>query len=103
MTQKKLCSKSIFWLHSNSIARIEFPNSRILKLLQRQKMESLLGVRVVGSIRAVELPSDTVLWEKAIFIALIAVMVSGGLYVCYNIYNCTLLAFAVYSMSVIPQ
>ena len=51
-------------------------------------MESLLGVRVVGSSRMVELPSDTVLWEKAIFIALIAVMVSAGLYICYNIYTC---------------
>lgn len=66
-------------------------------------MESLLGVRVVGSSRMVELPSDTVLWEKAIFIALIAVMVSAGLYICYNIYNCPLLTFAVYSMLVIPQ
>ena len=66
-------------------------------------MESLLWVRVVGSSRTVELPSDKVHWEKAMFITLIAVMVSAGLYICYNIYNCSLLTFAVYSMSVIPQ
>lgn len=50
-----------------------------------------------------ELPSDKVHWEKVMFITLIAVMVSAGLYICYNIYNCSLLTFAVYSMSVIPQ
>ena len=82
---------------------MECPNSRILKLLQRQKMESLLGVRVVGSSRTVELPSDKVHWEKVMFITLIAVMVSAGLYIRCNIYNCPLLTFAVYSMSVTPQ
>lgn len=50
-----------------------------------------------------ELPSDKVHWEKVMFITLIAVMVSAGLYIRYNIYNCSLLTFAVYSMSVIPQ